>query len=66
VKNIITVNWGDYDKKMLDAELTAKKNKQSEVIYNIKKPNYKPTSGITKVFFGNPNKKPILMDYGTI
>ena len=64
VKNITTVNWGDYDKKMLDAELTAKKNKQSEVIYNIKKPNYKPTSGIRKVFFGNPN--PILMDYGTI
>ena len=35
-------------------------------------PIYKPPkngltkTGLTKVFFGNPNKKPILMDYGTI
>ena len=62
-----------YDREMAGAYKEAgRKNYYQRPTQKKVIPIYKPPkngitkSGITKVFFGNPNKKPILYDYGTI
>jgi hypothetical protein len=72
--NLLSIdNQLKYDREMATAYTEAGRKKyyqrptQTKIL-----PIYKPPkngltkTGLTKVFFGNPNKKPILMDYGTI
>ena len=71
--NLLSIdNQLKYDRTMAGAYKEAGKGNYQRPTQKKVIPIYKPPkngltkTGLTKVFFGNPNKKPILMDYGTI
>ena len=71
--NLLSIdNQLKYDRTMAGAYKEAGKGNYQRPTQKKVIPIYKPPkngltkTGLTKVFFRNPNKKPILMDYGTI